>query len=541
MARRVHAHAATMNNALAAFLAVAFGAQVVAVIALIWALWKGRIEWSRKGAREIFLPGELGHAEMPAAPPGHELDSSDPAARPDLEGLESRTQADRSSRPAVLAFVGSAVVWLVLGSLAGLVASLELTFPDWITTAAFSFGRLRALHLNAVIYGWTSMAGIGVSLWLLPRLLRTQLAGAGYARKGALLWNIGVAVGLVAVASGWTDGLEWLEFPWIADMILVVAGAVVAIPLFLTLARRRTEHLYVSVLYITAAFLWFPVLFFIANLPGVHFGVEHGITNWWFAHNVLGLWLTPLGLGAAYYFIPKVLGRPIYSYGLSLLGFWSLALFYSQVGAHHLIGGPVPTWLVNLSIVTSVMMVVPVVAVAINHHVTVWGRRKKGSIRKSPTLRFIVVGAMLYTFTSVEGSLQSIRLVNRLTHFTHFTVAHAHAGVYGFVALILFGSLYFIVPRMTGREWPYPRLITAHFWLAVLGILIYVVGLSVGGVLQGMAMLDPDKSFADSVLVTVPYLHLRTVGGGMMTLSHLLFAIHLWKALRPSAEEELAR
>jgi cytochrome c oxidase cbb3-type subunit 1 len=216
----------------------------------------------------------------------------------------------------------------------------------------------------------------------------------------------------------------------------------------------------------------------------------------------------------------------VFSYGLSVVGFWSLALFYSQVGMHHLIGGPVPTWLVSVSVVHSVMMFVPVVAVAINHHWTMKGRF--GMLRHSPTLRFVVLGAMMYTLTSFEGSLQSLRTINRVTHFTHFTVAHAHFGVYGFVSFALFGAVYFLLPRLIEREWPRPALIKAHFWLALSGILVYVVGLSVGGVLQGLAMLDPARGFMDSVAVTIPYLHVRTLGGALMTAAHLVFAYHTW-------------
>ena len=172
------------------------------------------------------------------------------------------------------------------------------------------------------------------------------------------------------------------------------------VPLLLTLRAKKVAHLYVSAWYLGAAFCWFPILFFVANFPGVHFGVEHATINWWFAHNVLGLWLTPMGLAIAYYFIPKVLGRSI-PYGLSLIGFWSLALFYSQVGAHHFIGGPVPTWLIAVSIVHSVMMAIPVIAVAINDHVTMRGRF--GALKHSPTLRFVVVGALMYIGDVARG------------------------------------------------------------------------------------------------------------------------------------------
>jgi cytochrome c oxidase cbb3-type subunit 1 len=208
------------------------------------------------------------------------------------------------------------------------------------------------------------------------------------------------------------------------------------------------------------------------------------------------------------------------------VGFWSLAFFYSQVGMHHLIGGPIPTWLITVSIVHSVMMFVPVISVAINHHSTMIGRF--ATLRRSPTLRFVVLGAMMYTLTSLQGSFEALRTVNRITHFTHFTVAHAHFGLYGFVSFELFGATYFLLPRLVEREWPYPSLVRVHFWSSLLGILVYVVGLSIGGILQGLAMVDPQQGFLASMRVTIPWLHVRTIGGTLMTIGHFAFAFHAW-------------
>jgi cytochrome c oxidase cbb3-type subunit 1 len=308
------------------------------------------------------------------------------------------------------------------------------------------------------------------------------------------------------------------------------------VPLILTMKHRRVKHLYVSVWYLGAALLWFPLLYAVANAPGVHFGVEQATMNWWYGHNVLGLWFTPLGLAAAYYFIPKVLGTPIYSYNLSLLGFWTLAFFYSQVGGHHLIGGPVPTWLITLSIVQSMMMIVPVFAVAVNQHMTVLGHFR--ALRYSPTLRFIVLGAMMYTLASLQGSIEALRAVNTVTHFTHFTVAHAHLGLYGFFAMVMFGSIYFVMPRVLGREWPHAALISLHFWLVVGGFAVYFVGLSVGGWLQGLAMLDAKQPFMASVAVTLPYLQARSLGGALMTLGHLVFGTHFFLMMFARRQQE---
>jgi cytochrome c oxidase cbb3-type subunit 1 len=214
----------------------------------------------------------------------------------------------------------------------------------------------------------------------------------------------------------------------------------------------------------------------------------------------------------------------VQSYNLSLLGFWTLAFFYGQVGGHHLIGGPVPGWLITLSIVQSVMMVVPVISFSVNQHLTMKGYFSK--LIYSPTLRFIVLGGMMYTLSSIQGSIEAIRAVNTVAHFTHFTVAHAHLGLYGFFTMVMFGAIYFVMPRVMSWEWPYPGLIAAHFWLVVLGFSIYFIGLTIGGWLQGLAMLDAAKPFMDSVKVTIPYLQSRSIGGAIMTLGHLVFAGH---------------
>jgi len=219
-----------------------------------------------------------------------------------------------------------------------------------------------------------------------------------------------------------------------------------------------------------------------------------------------------------------VIGRPIQSYNLSLLGFWGLAFFYGQVGGHHLVGGPVPEWMITLSIVQSMMMIIPVAAFTVNQYQTLQGRL--AALRYSPTLRFVGVGGLMYTASSVQGSFEALRSMNAVTHFTHYTVGHAHLGLYGFVSFVFFGAIYFTMPRVTGREWPYPRLIAAHFWLALCGIAIYFTSLTVGGWLQGEAMLDAARPFMESVAVTLPYLKARSVGGALMVAGHVAFAVH---------------
>ncbi len=484
---------------------------VTALLVFIWSLRKGFSDPDPEAAKVIFEPGEIGQRDLGPLPSKAE---------------DIRWAADRSTAAPVRLMLAFAVLWLLFASWAGLTASVKLHAPDWATSMAWlSFGRVRTLHLNAVAYGWAPMAALGIAIWMLPRLLRTELVGGCYAVAGAVLWNLALIAGLVCIALGINDGMEWLEIPWQIGIAFAVAGALVAVPLLLTLRKRRVEHLYVSIWYVGAALFWFPVLYIVAKWPGLHFGVEAATMNWWFGHNVLGLFYTPLSLAAIYYFLPKVIGRPIQSYNLSLIGFWCLAFFYAQVGGHHLVGGPVPEWLVTLSIVQSMMMIVPVLAFTANQHLTMRGHFNV--LWHSPTLRFVVLGGMMYTLSSVQGSFEALRSVNTVTHFTHFTVAHAHLGLYGFVTMTMFGAIYFALPRVVQREWPWPRLVSAHFWLVAGGFAVYFVTLTIGGWLQGLAMLDASRPFIESVQVTLPWLTGRSIGGSIMTLGHVLFALHV--------------
>ena len=515
-------------------LLLAFIISVTGLFIFIGSLRHRLFDPNPAAAQVIFSEGEIGRVEEPALTAGRRaaLQSAigEPAVDPDRDArlrveLEERLQADKSTAFVAFVFLSCAIVWLVFASLAGLVSSIKLHAPEFLADYAWlTFGRIRVLHLNAVAYGWAPMSAFGVVIWTLPRLLKTELVGGRFAVLGAMLWNAALIAGLGAVAAGISDGLEWLEIPWQVGILLGVGGSLIGLPLVYTLQHRRVDHLYVSVWYWGAALFWFPVLYLVAKMPGLHFGVEQATMNWWFGHNVLGLYYTPIALGAIYYFLPKIIGRPIQSYNLSLIGFWALAFFYGQVGGHHLVGGPVPGWLVTLSIVQSMMMLVPVVAFSVNQHLTMRGQFN--TLIYSPTLRFIVLGGMMYTLSSAEGSFEALRSINTITHFTHFTVAHAHLGLYGFVTLVMFGAIYFVMPRVMSWEWPYPKLIAAHFWLVVTGFAIYFVGLSIGGMLQGLDLMDASKSFMDSVRVTIPYLEARSVGGALMTLGHLVFAFH---------------
>lgn len=501
-------------------LALSFAASLCALGFLIWAIAKRQFALSQSDALTIFEAGEKGAPDDVTAFGSHAAGSE--AHRFDV----IRVRIDEAGRLPVMLMVIVATAFLVLGSIFGVIASAKLHLPDWLVShAPLTFGRVRTMHLNLVAYGWLSVAGIASILWIAPRIFHTPLRHPVLATFGAIVWTVGVVLGVSAIGAGYSAGIEWLEMPWQIGLLLAIGGACLAYPLLATARHRESHHIYVSGWYFLGGLLWFPTLYVISNLPGLHAGVQQATVNWWFAHNVLGLWLTPIGVGTAYYLIPKIIGKPIYSYSLSLLGFWGLALFYSQVGMHHLIGAPVPTWVVTLSIVHSVMMFVPVIAVAINQHTTVV--RNWWAVRQSVALRFVALGALMYTVSSFQGSIEALRSVNSVTHFTHYTVGHAHLGAYGFVSMVLFGAFYYMMPYLAKREWPWPRLLNLHFWLVVSGFTIYVVALSIGGTIQGLGLLEAGSSFAAITRATLPYLEARTLGGSLMTLGHFVFAFHI--------------
>lgn len=513
-----------MTHTMGVLLAISFIVSLIALGVLIWAVANKLIFADKRDATSIFMDGELGHP-----------DDSDAFGKSNEKETHqydvARAGIDRVGKGPVLFLLSTGVAWLVIGSVFGLIASLKMHWPDWLAhSAPLSFGRARTLHLNMVIYGWLSGAGIGVVLWLLPRIFHTPLRYPKLVYFGGFVWTIALVAGTVSVGAGWSDGVEWLEIPWQIASLLAIAVLCFAIAGIATAANRQVRHIYVSGWYFLAGLVWFPFMYVIANIPYLHMGTQQTTMNWWFAHNVLGLWLTPIGVGAAYYIIPKIIGKPVYSYSVSLLGFWGLALFYSQVGIHHIIGGPVPTWVVTLSIVHSLMMFVPVIAVAINHHVTV--AQNLWAVRQSMALRFVALGALMYTIVSFQGSLQALRSVNSVTHFTHFTVAHAHLGVYAFVTWVLFGTVYYLMPHFMGRSWPYPKLITLHFWLVVGGFAIYFTALTVGGWIQGLYLLEPTTHFGEMTQAMLHYLEGRSVGGAFMTLGHFVFAGHFFAMLR---------
>src|ERR1700693_5022239 len=445
----------------------------------------------------------------------------------DAEQLE-RAIIDASTRVPVLMFYASAMVWLLIGTLLAGFVSFDLHSPDWFSNVSFlTWGRLRPVEMNVMIYGWASMVGMGTAIWLMARLCRTTLRHPLLLVTGTCFWNIGVLVGVIAILMGYSTGYQWLEFPPYAALILLVAYALIISWAGLMFSFRRGEQIYVTQWYLLGAFLWFPwlyaatqVMLFVAPVQGV----MQAVVGWWYANNLLFLWLGAIGLGTAYYMIPKVIGRPVYSYHLATIGFWTYALFSSWAGMQRLVDGPFPAWMITASISATILTIIPVATVGLNHHMTMQGYFPV--MRYSPTLRFTVFGAMSYTVFSVIGILISLRSTARYLHFSQASIAYSHLGLYAFFTMIMFGSMYYIVPRLVGREWRYATLIKLHFWASAYGIGLLSLMLLVGGLVQGSSQGEPTLPFIESLQSVLPYLRGLSLAALLLTASHFIFAFH---------------
>jgi cytochrome c oxidase cbb3-type subunit I len=445
----------------------------------------------------------------------------------DVERVE-RALIDASTRLPVLVFYTSAIAWLLLATFFGILTSFKMHSPDFLSGTAFlTWGRIRPVHLNALIYGWGSMAGMGTAIWLMARLCRTTLRHPLLLISGAAFWNLGVLIGIGAILAGDTTGYEWLEFPGYSAVMLFIAYLLIMTWALIMFRYRRRGHVYITQWYLLGAFLWFPWLYAAAQvmlfiLPVQ--GVMQAAVNWWFANNLLFLWFGSIGLGTAYYMIPKVIGRPVHSYYLAAIGFWTFALFSSWTGMQRLIDGPFPAWMITASIAAMILTLIPVATVGLNHHMTM--RDHFPLMRYSPTLRFTVFGAIAYTAFSIVGVIISLRSMAAIVHFTEVSMGWTYMGLYAFFTMVTFGSMYYIVPRLVGREWRYATLIKLHFWASAYGIGLMVLLLLVGGFVQGLSLNDPTLSFAESTQTILPYLRGATLAWLLLSVSHLVFAFH---------------
>ncbi len=445
----------------------------------------------------------------------------------DVERVE-RALIDASTRLPVLVFYASAVVWLLVSTFFGIFGSVKMYVPDFISDwAPLTWGRVSPIHLDLLIYGWGCMAGMGTATWLMARLCRTTLHHPLILISGAVFWNLGVLMGVIGILIGSNTGYQWLEFPGYSALTLFIAYLLIMTWALIMFRYRRRGHVYITQWYLLGAFLWFPWMYAAAQamlfIVPVN-GVMQAAVNWWFANNLLFLWFGSIALGTAYYMIPKVIGRPVHSYYLATIGFWTFALFSSWTGMMRLIDGPFPAWMITASIAAMILSIIPVATVGINHHMTV--RDHFPLMRYSPTLRFTVFGAMSYTAFSIVGLVISLRSIARIVDFSEVSVGWTYMGLYAFFTMVMFGSMYYIVPRLVGREWRYATLIKLHFWGAAYGIGLMVLLLLAGGFVQGLNLDDPTMAFDEVVQTIQPYLRGATIAWILLCVAHLIFAFH---------------
>lgn len=429
----------------------------------------------------------------------------------------------------VFGYMVSATVWLLLGTAYGLIAAIKLYWPEALEFSLFSFGRIRPIHTSLVMFGWSSMALMGLALFVITRTSKVALIAPGVARFGMHLWNLAMVLATITLSLGWSQGpQEYRELLWPIILIYAIGLVCNFYSAYRTLARRETPEIYVSNWYIFGAFTWLTIIVVIAYLPFYQDGMGNIVIQGYYMHNAVGMWFTPMVLGITYYALPRVIGKPIYSYALGALGFWSAILFYTLIGAHHFIFSPVAWWVQTTAILFSVGMMVPVWSGFGNFFLTA-----KGSwhlVRRSYPLIFMLVGIWGYALSSSQGTIESFRSANVYWHFTNFTVGHSHLAMYGFVAFCIWGAMYGLVPRITGRS-PSHAAMATHFWLAFVGGSLYVVAISIAGVLQGISWVA-GESFIASVDAAAPMWMWRTIGGFMMVASHFVFLVNLW-AMRP--------
>lgn len=425
----------------------------------------------------------------------------------------------------VLWYLGAATFWLVFGTLVGQYLGMKFVWPDLDEVSWLSFGRLRPVHTNTVFWGWASMGMIGLGYFVIARTSNTVIHSY---RQGWWAWgliNTSVLLGNISLMAGINNGGgEYREYIW-PIMLLFALGLIITFRnYYATVKRRKIAEIYVSNWYILASLVWTIVLSSIGYLPWYQNGLGETIIQGYYMHQGVGMWFMTFSLGLIYYYLPSALNKPIYSYSLGVLAFWTQMLFYTLIGTHHFVFSPLPWWLQTIAIVFSVGMFIPVIAGSTNFLMTMRG--SWSAIGRSYVLPFFLVGVIYYFVGSSQGSLQAFRFTNHVWHFTDFNVAHSHMTMYGIITFILWACMYAIVPKITGRE-PSQMLVGAHFWLAFIGLFAYTMSLMAGGTVKGMAWIE-GVPFIDTVVNTRGYWTWRAIGGTLMFISHLLFAYNFY-------------
>jgi len=439
-----------------------------------------------------------------------------------------------------------AVVWAVVGMLVGVLLATQLIWPEltygipWL-----SYGRLRPLHTNAVIFAFGGSALFGTSYYVVQRTCATRLFLPGLAALTFWGWQLVIVLAAVTLPLGMTSGKEYAELEWPIDLLIAVVWISYAVVFFGTVARRQARHIYVANWFYGAFILTVALLHVVNSLEipvsltksySVYPGAIDAMVQWWYGHNAVGFFLTAGFLGMMYYFVPKQAERPVYSYRLSVVHFWALIGIYMWAGPHHLHYTAVPDWAQTLGMVFSIMLWAPSWGGMINGLMTLSGAWEK--LRTDPIIRFMVVAISFYGMSTFEGPMMAIKAVNALSHDTDWTIGHVHSGALGWVAMITLGCLYHLIPRLYGKKQMYSvAAINVHFWLSTIGVVLYISSMWIAGVMQGLmwrAVNDDGTltyTFIEALKATYPYYVGRLLGGVAFLAGAVLMGWNVWKTV----------
>ena len=450
------------------------------------------------------------------------------------------------------------IVWGIVGMLVGVIIAAQLLWPELTNGIAWlSYGRLRPLHTNAVIFAFGGSGLIATSYYVVQRTCQVRLFCGPLAEFTFWGWTAVIVLAAITLPLGHTSGKEYAELEWPIDVLIALVWVAYAIVFFGTIAKRKTPHIYVANWFygsfiLTVAILHIvnsaemPISLFSMKSYSAYAGVQDAMVQWWYGHNAVGFFLTAGFLGMMYYFVPKQANRPIYSYRLSIVHFWALIFTYMWAGPHHLHYTALPDWTQSIGMLFSLILLAPSWGGMINGMMTLSGAWYK--LRDDPILKFLIVSLSFYGMATFEGPMMSIKTINSLSHYTDWTVGHVHAGALGWVAFITFGSLYYLIPRLYGRTQMWSvRLITAHFWIATLGVVLYITAMWIAGVMQGLMWraMNADGTltyaFAESVKATYPFYAIRLAGGTLFLVGMVLMAWNVAKtiAIGAAADAEI--
>jgi cbb3-type cytochrome c oxidase subunit I len=444
--------------------------------------------------------------------------------------LIDRFFPDRPDAAAKL-MLTSAVVWVLWGATLGFLMATQFMFPE-ITkdVPQLSFSRIRPTHVNTMALLWISIASVGAAFYMLPRLVKAPLYSERLGTVTGWLWNIFGILVTLTLTNGLSEGREWAELIAPMDWFFLVILGLVAVNVFGTVARRTEKQLYASVWYVMGSVIGIAMVWITGQRTFVPLdGLNDAIANWFYAHDVLGLWITTMGVGITYYLLPKLTGNAVFSHKLSLIGFWGNFAFYTGIGTHHIIQSPVPEWLKAFAIASSVLMSVPVYSASVNFWLTTQG--KWDYLSWNLPLRFVTFGWMAYAIASFQGSLQAVRSINWYQHFTGIVSAHAHLALLGGFSVILISMIYYAVPRLYQIEWYSKKLVVVHFWTFALGFTFFVLSWHILGFVQAAAW-NMGINVQQTVPFLTPFIWARWLGAAALIFGMYIFGYNVIQTIR---------